>query len=135
MSAQVQITNVDAAAQSLYVTFNVVLTGNYPTGGDVLNFATATPDPQFVGLAPTVESSSLLNIDVWGQGGGSIGSNQTNYCCAVTKAGTPAVINPATGIKLKVGALGAFTEHAAAGYESQYLNDIVTGMAVFTKLL
>ncbi|HEX3156798.1 MAG TPA: hypothetical protein VHV32_19370 [Candidatus Angelobacter sp.] len=136
MAAQVQITNVDASTQSIYVTFNVVLSGSYPTGGDLLNFATATADPQFVGLLAAVESSSLINIDVWSMGGGTIGaSNLVSYDPVVTKSGTPATINPASGIKLKVSALSATTEHAAGAYESQYTGDIITGMAVFTKLI
>lgn len=136
MPAQIQITNVDAGSQSIYVTFNIVLTGNYPTGGDPLDFTAAIQDPQFQGLLPAVEGSSCLNIDVWGMGGGAIAaSNQTNYDAVVTKTGTPAVISPKTGIKLKVAGLGVFTEHAAGAYESQYLTDLLTGMAVFTKLL
>jgi hypothetical protein len=136
MPAQVQITNVDAATQSIYVTFNVVLSGAYPLGGDPLNFAAAIADPAFVGLLAAVESASCLNVDVWSQGGGGIGAaNLTAYQCVVAKAGSPSTINPAAGIKLKVAALSASTEHAASSYESQYLNDIITGMAVFTKLI
>lgn len=143
MAAQVQITNVDASTQSIYVTFNVVLSGSCPSGGDPLNFTgggtlPAIADPQFVGLLPAVESSSLLQIDVWSQGGASInGANSVNYSPVVTKSGTPSTINPATGVKLKVAALGASptTEHSATSYESQYTGDSITGMAVFTKLL
>jgi hypothetical protein len=138
MAAVVQINNVDAGAQSLYVTGFIILSGNYPTGGDVLNFATALADPSFVGLVPSVISFSCLNMDVWSMNGSSInGANSTGYTSVVTRAGTPATINPATGIKLKVAALSATpsTEHAAASYEAQYTGDVIAFMAEFTKLI
>lgn len=144
MPAQVNITNVDAYGQSIYITFNVVLSGAYTVGGDTLNFTGSGTlpvgvDPQFVGLLPAVESSSCLNADVWSQGGGSIGAaNQTLYNIVLTKTGTPSIISPATGIKIKVAALATPStpaEHAGSSYESQYTGDFITGMAVFTKLL
>ncbi len=142
MAAQVQITNVNSGGNSIYVTFNVALSGSYVTGGDPLNFTSggtlpAIADPTFVGLLAGVES--CINIDVWSMGGNSISAgNQTLYSIAVTKSGTPSTINPQTGMKLKVAALASPStqaEHGATSYESQYLTDVVTGMAVFTKLL
>lgn len=146
MAAQVNITAVDAAGQFIIVCFNVVLTGAYPTNGDPLNFTGSgtlpvAADPGYVGPLPAVESSNLLQVDVWSQGRGSInGANSTNYDPSVTKSGTPATINPQTGVKLVVAALQAQgtakdAEHTASNYEAAYLNDIITGQAVFTKLL
>jgi hypothetical protein len=138
MAAQVQINNVEASGQAIYVSGFIVLTGNYPTGGDPLNFTTATADPTFVGLLPAIESSGVLNVDVWSMGGSTInGSNSTNYDTICTKAGSPPIISPSTGVKLLVAALAASpsTQHSAAAYESQYLNDITAFMAVFTKNL
>lgn len=131
MSAALQITNIDGSGNSMYVTFNIVVSGNYPPGGEVLNFAAAALDPAFQGIAARIISSNLLQVDIWGQGGGSIGSNQTNYVASCTKVS--GVINPATGVKMKVATLGALTEHGATAYESQYLTDLITGMAVFSK--
>lgn len=143
MPAQIQINNVEASGQAIYVSGFIVLTGNYPTGGDPLNFTAGgtlpvIADPSFVGLLPAIESSNLLNIDVWSINASALaGSNSTNYQCVATKSGSPATINPQTGVKLQVAALSATpsTQHSAGAYESQYLNDIICFMAVFTKNL
>ena len=143
MAAQIQINNVEASGQAIYVCGFIVLSGNYPTGGDPLNFTgratlPAIADPSFVGLLAAVESSGLLNVDVWSVAASGLnGANSTGYTTATTKAGSPAIISPATGVKLQVAALSATptTQHAAAGYESQYTGDTIAFMAVFTKLL
>jgi hypothetical protein len=143
MAAQVQIQSVQAAGQNIIVTFTVVLSGNYPTGGDSLNFTSsgtlpAIQDPAFVGMVAAIESSNLLQADVWSQGGQQIaGASSVSYDVVRTTSGSPPSCNPATGLKLKVGAVGAnpTTEHAASAYEAAYTGDAVTGMAVFTKLL
>jgi hypothetical protein len=134
MAAQVQINNVDATGACIAVTGFIILSGNYVVGGDPLNFATAIADPSFIGMLAGIESSALLNLDVWSMGGSQIGANYTDYDVACTKAGSPAIISPATGAKLKVAALATpATEHAAAAYESQYTGDIIAFMAIFTK--
>jgi hypothetical protein len=138
MPAQIQINNVDATGAVICVTGYIILSGNYPTGGDPLNFTTAIADPSFVGMLPAVESSGLLNLDVWSMGGSMIAAgNSTDYDVVCVKAGSPALISPATGAKLKVGTLGTSptTEHAAGAYESQYTGDIIAFMAEFTKNL
>jgi hypothetical protein len=136
MPAQVQINNVDATGACIAVTGFIVLSGNYPPGGDPLNFAAAIADPSFAGMLAGVESSGLLNVDVWSMGGSMIGgASSTDYDVVCVKTGNPAIISPATGAKLKVGTLGTTptTEHAAAAYEAQYTGDIIAFMAVFTK--
>lgn len=142
MAAQVQIQSIQANAAMIYVTFAVVLSGNYPTGGDPLNFTSggvlpAIQDPAYIGMAAAIESSNLLNIDVWSQGGAGVsGANTVAYNPVRTTSGSPATCNPATGVKLKCGVLNTYgTEHAAAGYEAAYTGDQITGMAVFQKLL
>jgi hypothetical protein len=137
MPAAIQINNVDAATQSIYVTGFIVLSGSYATGGDALNFATATADPSFIGMLPAVESLSCLQMDAWSMNGANInGANSVAYSIVATKAGTPSIINPSTGLKLKVAALNASpsTEHSAASYESQYTGDTIAFMAVFAKI-
>lgn len=143
MAAQVQIQSVKADGQVLYVTFVVVLSGNYPTGGDPLNFTSggvlpAIQDPAFIGMVAAVESSNLLQADVWSQAGQQIaGASSVSYDVVRATTGSPPSCNPATGLKLKVGAVGVnpTTEHAAAGYEAAYTGDSIAGMAIFTKLL
>lgn len=135
MSAQVQINNVNPGQGAITVTGFIALTGNYPTGGEVLNFATAIQDPSFIGLLAAIESSALLNIDVWSMGGTSVAASATEYNPVCTRTGTPAMINPASGVKLKVAALGGSTEHAASAYEASILGDLIAFQATFTKLL
>jgi hypothetical protein len=138
MPAAIAINSVDATGATVNVTGFITLSGNYPTGGDPLNFALATADPSYVGMLAAVESSTLLDIDVWSMAGSSInGSNSTGYQPVSTKAGTPSIISPATGCKLKCAALNASptTEHSAGAYESQYTGDTIAFMAVFTKNL
>ena len=138
MAATVQISAVQPAGDAFEVAGFIVLSGTYPTGGDPLNFAAAVADPSFIGLLPAFIGSAVLQADVWSMNGATInGGNSVNYDVVVTKTGTPAMINPATGVKLKVAALGSSptTEHSAAAYESQYTGDIIAFQAVFTRLL
>jgi len=134
-AAVLQINNIDAQGQSIYVTGFIVLSGNYPTGGDPLNFATAIADPSFIGLLPAVESLAGLQCDAWSMNGAQINAgNSVGYDIMATK--TNNFINPATGFKLKCAALGSSptTEHSAGAYESQYTGDTIAFMAVFAKL-
>lgn len=132
MAAAVTIQTVDALGAEIYVSFNIALTGNYPTGGEVLNFATAAADASYIGLLPQIMSSVLLQVDAWSQGGNLL----FQYTPTVTKSGTPSTINPATGVKLKISASATFgTEHAAGAYEAGLTGDIITGFAIFTKML
>jgi hypothetical protein len=136
MAALIQINSVDGSGGCIYVTGFIVLSGSYTTNGDPLNFALATADPTYVGPLPAVESSGLLNMDVWSMAGSQIGANYTDYDVNCTKAGTPPIISPSTGAKLKCAALATpGTEHSAGAYESQYTGDTIAFMAVFTKNL
>jgi len=141
MAAQVSIQAVDAAGQNIYVVFKVTLSGNYPTGGDPLNFTSGgtlpvTQDAAFVGLVAAVESSGLIQVFVESQNRGFInGGNTVNYSPVVT-LGANNLINPQNGVKLVCGVLNTYgTEHSAGAYEAAYTGDIITGYALFTKLL
>jgi hypothetical protein len=140
MAAQVSLQTVDALGAEIYVTFNVALSGNYPTGGDPLNFTSggtlpATQDAAYIGLVAAVESSQLLQLDVWDQSGAAINGANTINIAAVKSSS-----NPATGGKIKAAAIQAQgtskdAEHAASGYEPAYTGAQITGFAVFSKLL
>jgi len=140
MPAQVSLQTVDALGAEIYVSFNVALSGNYVVGGDPLNFTSggvlpATQDPAYIGLLAAVESSQLLQLDVWDQSGNAInGANTINV--AAVKAST----SPATGAKIKVAALAAQgtakdAEHTASAYEAAYTGAQITGFAIFSKLM
>lgn len=140
MAAQVQINNIQAIGGAIVATGFIVLSGTYPTGGDALNFTgngtlPVTADPSFIGMVASIISSAVLNLDVWSMGGSSIAASATGYSAVCTKTGTPSLINPQTGVKLKVAALGASTEHAASTYEAGYTGDIVAFQATFVKML
>lgn len=129
MASQVSIQTVDALGAEIYVSFNVVQTGSYTTavGGDVLNFTSggtnpAVQDPAYIGLVAAIESSQLLQLDVWSQGG-----NLANQYVA-NKVST----SPATGGKYKIGASGTFGSELGTG---SYPSDTLTGFAIFTKNL
>jgi hypothetical protein len=131
MAAQVSIQTVDALGAEIYVSFNVALSGNYPAGGDVLNFTSggvlpATQDPAYIGLVAAVESSQLLQMDVWSQGG----NLARDYTASKVS------VNPATGAKIKMNSVrGASTELTAGAYPADVTADTVTGFAIFTKML
>lgn len=137
MAAQVSIQTCDALGAEIYVSFNVALSGSYATGGDALNFSPTgtlpvTADSTYIGQLPQIMSSSLLQVDVWSQGGNIL----FQYIPVVTRAGTPSTISLQTGVKLKVSASATFgTEHAASSYEAGITGDSITGFAIFTKLL
>jgi hypothetical protein len=138
MPVAVNINSVEASGGNITLTGFLVLSGTYPTGGDTVNLAAPSVDPSFVGQVPYSPSSVVLNFDVWSGGGANInGANSVAYGAVLTKTGTPAVVNPATGVKLKVAALNASpsTEHANSSYESQYTGDTVQFMAVLTKMI
>jgi hypothetical protein len=138
MPIAVAINSIEASGDNITITGFLTLSGTYPTGGDTVNLTTATADPSFVGLIPAAPSSVVLNFDVWsGNASGINGANSTNYAVLLTKTGTPAVVSPATGVKIQVAALSATpsTQHANSSYESQYTGDTVQFMAILTKML
>ena len=131
MAAQVTLQTIDALGAEIYVSFNIACSGNYPTGGDPLNFTSggtlpATQDPAYIGMVAAVESSQLLQLDVWTQGGNLARDYVAN------KVST----SPATGAKIKMNtAKGSTTELAAGAYPGDVTADSITGFAIFTKML
>lgn len=137
MAAQVSITSLDAGGAQIYVSFNIALSGSYPTGGDALNFSPTgtlpvTGDATYIGLLPQIMGSSIIQIDVWSQGGNLL----FQYTPIVTKSGTPSTIALQTGVKLKVSTSATFgTEHSAGAYEAGIIADSITGFLIVTKHL
>jgi hypothetical protein len=117
--------------------FNIALSGSYATGGDALNFSPTgtlpvTADATYIGLLPQIMGSSIVQVDVWSQGGNIL----FQYVPIVTRTGTPSIITLQTGIKLKVSASSSFgTEHAASSYEAGITGDSITGFLIATKHL
>jgi hypothetical protein len=104
------------------VGFNAVLSGNYPTGGDTVNLATALPDPNFVGLCPAVESlGPPIDFDCWDVSG------QITYVVAPTIGATPAAAG-----KVRL-ATALTTELANGAYPGSATSMKLQGEAVFNK--
>lgn len=125
MAAVVKILSISAAGPQLRVLFNITLSGNYPAGGDIIDFTQATKDPNFQGISEVVESSlAPQNLDVWDQGG--LINNQVTAIRGTTPA----------NCKVKIGAAASFgTEFSAGAYSAALLAATLTGEAVFAKLI
>src|SRR5271168_587966 len=73
MAALVSISSINGAGQQLRVLFNIILSGNYPAGGDPISFATAVQDPAFAGMLGGVEASQApVSLDCWDASGNII---------------------------------------------------------------
>jgi len=125
MSLQVQITAIQGLdAGALGVSFNIIPSGSYVTGGDTLDFTKAIADPAFQGLlAQIISSQGPISLSVWDAGG--------------LLANTPAAILGTTLANSKVKFLGsAFnTELAACAYPGAITGSKQQGYAIFPKLL
>lgn len=65
------ITYVSKSGSTLRVGFNVALSGNYATGGETINLATAAQDAAYQGMLPAIESlGAPIDFDLWDSGGG-----------------------------------------------------------------
>lgn len=128
MALAITITAIDSTPQGGFeITFNVVASGSYVTGGDTLNFSTATPDPLFTGAFAGIPGSGAgpMQLDVWSQNG------------FVTNPYFPVIGSNITNSKLKIlNAYGTSTEVTAGTYAANaagVLTDKITGFAVFPK--
>ncbi len=125
MALTVTITYALKVGSQYRIGFKAAASGSYPSGGDTLNFATATVDPNFVGAVPQVEAlGAPLSFDLWSQGGNTtigyvpqIGTLQTN--CKVRM----------------MSALGTeVTPGTYAGISSTITADTIVGEATFNSL-
>src|SRR6266576_830960 len=128
MAVKVSVQNVLAirGGQGAFLVSGVlVLTGNYVSGGDAVDFTAAVADPALVGGAgPFIDSSlAVENFDVWSQGG-----NITNPYFAV-------IGTTQKNCKLKV--VTAFNTELGNGvaYSAAILSDNIGFMAIFSNLL
>jgi hypothetical protein len=130
MSIQVQIQNIEASGDVVFVSGKLIPSGNYVTGGvnggsggDVVDFTKAILDPAFSGIAVAIPSSKApTNFQVESQGSvlgyqylSTVGSAQNNC-------------------KFVVGALNTFgTELASGAYPAAILADNIGFTAIFQK--
>lgn len=125
MAAVTTITYVAKLGSQLRVGFKVALSGSYPTGGEIINLATAAQDANFQGMAAAVEAlGAPLSIDMWTQAG-----NITTFYAPVL--GT----SPANS-KMKV-ATALTTEVSAGTYAANAPTaaaDTIVGEATFNNL-
>jgi hypothetical protein len=118
---QVSITKVIADGQNCRVSFNLIPSGNYVAGGDIVDFTKAVQDPAFFGTVPYIPSDQgPIDFDVWDAGG-----NIANGVFPV--AGSTQSNN-------KVKFTSAFnTELAAGAYPAAITGTKLQGEAVFNK--
>ena len=123
MAISVSIQNVDSLDNMVQVTGRLILTGNYVTGGDTVDFTKAVQDALFTGLQPNIPSSlPPFNFDAWSQGGNLVNSFSTIIGTAQNNC------------KLKISAASTFgTEFSAGAYSAALLADNVAFMALFAK--
>ncbi len=127
MAVKVSVQNVLAirGGQGAFLVSGVlVLTGNYVSGGDAVDFTAAVADPALVGGAgPFIDSSlAVENFDVWSQGGN------------IANTYFPVIGTTQKNCKLKISSsFGG--ELAASGYPAAILGDNIAFMAIFSNLL
>lgn len=123
MAAKVSVVNVQPMGNQLRVVFKLILTGNYPTGGDVVDFTTPQQDPSFIGTVPSVVDATgpAVTLDIWDQSGDIangvfpvIGTAQNNNKVKFTTAFN--------------------TELGAGAYPGGLLAANVVGEAIFNKV-
>lgn len=127
MALQVQVTAVQSIGDQLRVSFNVVASGNYATGGDTLDFTKATVDPtatsgKVAAGVPVQSDMGPIELDVWDAGGNIangvfpvIGSTQANNKVKFTSAFN--------------------TELAAGAYPASITGSKLQGEAIFPKFI
>jgi hypothetical protein len=128
MSVATTITYAIKIGTQVRVGFKLAFSGSYPSGGDTINFATATQDPSFVGNVAAVEAlGAPISIDAWSQSGN------------IAIAYYPIVgTSPATGNKVKLVVTSSMGTEATAGtyasISSTIATDNVVGEATFNAL-
>jgi hypothetical protein len=122
-TTSVSITKVIADDQDGTVYFNLLLSGNYPTGGDTVNFETAVQDPAFEGnFAGIPASLAPISLDIWDASGEIL--FQIAPILGTTQA----------NCKVKFGASATFgTQLAAGAYPAGLTGASLQGVAVFHK--
>jgi hypothetical protein len=124
---QVQVTAVKSEGDHLRVSFNLVASGNYVTGGDTVDFTKATIDPtatsgKVAAAVPIQSDQAPVEFDVWDSGG-----NIAN--------GVFPVIGAAQNNN-KVKFTSAFnTELGAGGYPPAITGSKLQGEAIFPKFI
>ncbi len=122
MPLAVTITKIEMSGQHVYAQGYITFSGNYPTGGDTLDFTQATADANFEGLIPAL-------MTAYGPDGLAVGSVNGNIANQYFPVQGSALNNS----KIKV--VTAFnTELAAGAYPGSVTADKVAWSAAFRKL-
>ena len=128
MANTVTITSFEGSGMNYLITFKIVLSGSYvqvASGGEVLNFLSATVDPAYAGSAGVMagfSNQTPIALDAWSTNG-----NLTRQYMIVKGS-----ING--GCKLKISAASSFgTEFAAGAYASDITSDIIEGQMILNK--
>ena len=123
MALAATITYIAAIGSQLRVGYKLTPSGTYVTGGDTVNFSTATADPSFVGTIPQIMAlGAPLSLDIWSQGGN------------ITTVYVPLIGLTAAACKMK--GYSALTTEFSGGsaYPASVLADTIVGEATFLRL-
>jgi hypothetical protein len=121
MALAISVTSVNKVQRDFIVRGSIVASGSYVTGGDTLNFATATFR---LGVDGIKSSSAPTSIAVWSQGGAAI----TAYFDYRPILGTTQANN-----LLQV-FVGAGTEVGAGAYPAGVTSDTIEFEAYFPSV-
>lgn len=125
MPLAISITGSDPSGQGVvFVSGNITPSGNYPMGGDTLDFTAVSQDPNFFGVMATIDSSQPpTQLSIWSQNGNLL------------RQYVPIIGAALNNSKMKVSGSGTFgTELAAGAYPADVTADKITFSATFKKL-
>ena len=129
MAAAITIDRVSNDGETFH--FNVTLTGNYPAGGETLDFTKASYDPSFIGVAGPLPITSLppIHISIEPNGGSSAATMLANQLVAVLGA-------TLATCKLVISAASSFgTEFTAGAYSAGLLAMKISGYVTISKMI
>jgi hypothetical protein len=123
MALACTITYVAQDGSQIRIGFKVTPSGTYTTGGDILNFVTASQDPIFVGsVAQVIALNPPLSFDVWTNGGN------------ITTFYAPVLGTTIANCKVKVASALGTEATGGSAYPASVLADTIIGEATFVHL-
>jgi len=124
MPLAVQIDNIECGNDSIFVTGRLIPSGNYPAGGDTVDFTNTTASTFFTGVSAAIPSAQPpVQFGAWSQNGNLL--NQF----------VPIIGSAMNNSKLKISAASSFgTDFGANPYSAALLADVITFSATFKKL-
>jgi hypothetical protein len=125
MAAVITVTGINKIQRDFIVRGTIALSGNYPTGGDTLNFLTATFRLGVDGIKSSFPPSSIFIWSMQSQGAGTV--SQYWYRGLIGTTAANCAIQVLTGAAAQSG--GA--EFSAGAYPAGVAGDVIEFEAFF----